>query len=71
MDKKIENLRKRVNCELINRGLTKKDLANALGVSQSYLGQAINFISNGDRAKEIRKQVYEYLEMEVTDDDLP
>jgi hypothetical protein len=56
---------------LAQSGLSQRKLAELIGVTENDLGHAVRFDRNGRRPNEIRKMAYDYLGMEVDDDDLP
>jgi len=55
---------KRVDNELTDRDMNRRELASKIGYSQALLSNAINSYSLNKSSREIRKKVREYLNIE-------
>ncbi|MDK1720192.1 hypothetical protein [Dellaglioa algida] len=55
---------KRVDNELTDRDMNRRELASKIGYSQALLSNAINSYSLNNSSRKIRKKVREYLNIE-------
>jgi DNA-binding Xre family transcriptional regulator len=59
--KYIESFKKTFKIALAEKGLKVRELAKILGLTESYLGQCINYVRFSERTDEIRLQACNYL----------